>query len=191
MSDSDPRARAEAALRASERRFQIAFDSNPQPTCITRLADGVYLAVNAAFLAMTGHPREELIGHNGGELGLWLPAARARLVAPVLDGGELKDARFQIRTRDGRLRDVVVSSARIELDGDDCLLNVVTDVTDRLVAEAALRDSEEAARARAQELEAVIASVPAAIWITRDRDARFVDGSGLGYDLLRMPRDRK
>ncbi|HEX7842227.1 MAG TPA: PAS domain S-box protein, partial [Kofleriaceae bacterium] len=186
--DIDQRVRAEIRLRASERRFQIAFESNPQPTVITRVTDGVCLAVNSAFLAMSGFARDEVLGRSGVDLGLWAADRRAQLLDSLVSAGQLRDTPFQLRARDGRIREILISSARIELDGVDCLLNVVSDVTDRRAAEAALRDSEEAARIRAEEMEVLIASVPAAIWITRDRDARFVDGSTIGYEQLRMQR---
>ncbi len=136
------RHRAEEALRESEERFSKAFHANPAPISITRLADGRFLDVNAAFLALTGYAREDVIGRTSLELRFIGSVERDELVDRLRRSGAIPDLGFSIRHRDGAKRDVVVSLVLCDLGGEACTLGIFQDVTDRKRAEEALRTRE-------------------------------------------------
>jgi PAS domain S-box-containing protein len=187
--DMEDRRLAEEALRASDRRFETIFYINPQPTALTRLSDGRFLSVNDALLEAVGFSREEVIGKTTVELGLWTAEDRAAVVSRI-DRREPTRYEISFRARNGRRVTLDLVSARIDIGGEACLVNVATDVTDRRATDAALRESEARAHARADELAALMNAVPAAVWIAQDPECREVIGNRTGRELLRMSDDQ-
>ncbi len=69
--DISARKQAENALRASEERLRMVYQTLPDPVTLTRLSDGTYSDVNQAFSQVTGFLREEVIGRTSREIGIW------------------------------------------------------------------------------------------------------------------------
>ncbi len=138
----------EDALEASEAKFAAAFHSSPDTIMITALDDGEILEVNEGFTRFTGYRREEALGRNSGELGLWIdPKNRDLVMAMMHEQGEVRDFEIDIRNKSGEARTGLMSGAIIELEGKKCVIGVVHDITDR-------KRTEEEREAFVRELEA-------------------------------------
>ncbi len=70
------------------------------------------------------------------------------------------------------------------IGGDVAIL--VQNVTERKLAEEALRESEARERARAAELQGILEAAPVAMFISKDPECRNMIGSKLTYEMLRL-----
>jgi len=135
------RIRAEQALRDSEQRFRDLFEGSPDAVFVEDL-NGTVLDINPAACRLHGVTREELIGKNVLDL---VPSERREEVArdfKALVEGRLEQIEGASRTQDGRAVPVEVRASRVNYAGRAAVLLHVRDITDRKLAEAALRSSE-------------------------------------------------
>lgn len=154
--DITERTRQEEALRESEEKFATAFRSSPFPITIATLGEGRFLEVNEAFLRDVGFQRGEVLGRTAAELGLWRdPEARVELVRRLERDGMVREYEFVARTRHRDRQINHIWAERISLKGQDCLLDIVWDVTEWRANEEALRRSRQELRDLAARLQTV------------------------------------
>jgi PAS domain S-box-containing protein len=117
-------------------------------------------------------------------------AARDWALARTLATGEaVIGEEVDIETFDGQRKTILNSSVAIR-DKTGTIVNAVAvnvDITDRKQAEATLRKSEAIAKARAEELEIFMETVPAAVWIARDPQCHHMTANRSAYELIRVP----
>ena len=141
--DITEKKRTERELRQSEDRFAKALRTSPDAVGISRLADGTFIEVNQGYTELSGYTREELVGKSAIELGLWAePAERERLVEGLQRDGEVRNLEMSFRTKGGETRSGLASGRPIEIDGEQCMLTVVRDITDRQLLELQLAQAQ-------------------------------------------------
>jgi PAS domain S-box-containing protein len=137
------RRNAQKALRESETKFATAFDRSPLALLITSLDDGRLVEVNEGFVRLSGYTREEVLGRSPDDLGLWIePQLRAERFALLRTREPVPDIEARFRIKNGEELIGFIASAVVDINGRACVLSSVTDVTERIRAEAALRESE-------------------------------------------------
>jgi len=144
LRDVTARKQVEQALRESEQKFSKAFRTSPDVMSITDLETGHYIEVNDAHEKAFGFKREDVVGRSPLELGIFVnPDARGEMVQELKRTGYLRNREIQTVTRDGRILTMLHSAELVELGGRTCVLRVSHDITDRKIAEEALRESEQ------------------------------------------------
>jgi PAS domain S-box-containing protein len=136
--DLEPRKKAEDALRQSEERFAKSFRLAPVPTYVSSAETGHILDINDAFAATTGYGLEEVVGRSAGELGLWDRAAGQRIAAELTKSGSLRNLDVRLRTKDDGTLDCLMSAEAVSIHGQDCVLSVMQDITERRRTEVEL-----------------------------------------------------
>lgn len=141
--DITDRKRTEEALRESEEKFRLTFESVPDAVTISSMEDGRYLYVNDGFCRITGYAKEEVIGKTAFDLGLYVnPADRERLLANLQDKDTVEGFEAQFRMKDERVVDALLSGRIFRYGEEDCLIAVTKDITQFKEAQARIRASE-------------------------------------------------
>jgi PAS domain S-box-containing protein len=121
--------------RAAER-FLLVFDASPVASMITTVAEGRVVAANRATARMLGWEQGELLGRTVVDIGLWARLdEREALVERLHRDGHVYEHQDVIRTRSGKLAEVLTSLELIEFDGQPCLIGMFYDVSERVGAE--------------------------------------------------------
>ncbi|MEX0730282.1 MAG: PAS domain S-box protein [Aquisalimonadaceae bacterium] len=160
-----------AALRASERKYRNFIEHLNDGVCIAQ--DGVIRFANPRVEAISGYPREQLIGmpietlvEHGEDQRMLLERHRQRMRG--MAGPDEYELRIQ--RADGQIADVRLNSTLVEWEGRPAALGTVTDITERRQLETALHESR-------NRLAAMIRAMPDISFIL-DEDGRYLDVFG-------------
>lgn len=144
ITDITERKQVESKLRKSEEKFSKTFRLSPEMISISRLSDGTFYEVNDAFERITGYSRLEAIGRSSVEMGVWVNLQdRARMVETFQKQGGLHQFETKLYRKDRSIITVLFSATLIEIRGEQHLLSVVMDITERKQSEQAIQESEE------------------------------------------------
>lgn len=120
------------ALLESELMFRRAFELGPVAAVITTRDEDRFLEVNDWYLKLTGYERHEVVGRTARELGMWSsPEDRERLDEALRTGGRFRELHLRLRTKDGRVRDILLSGEEVNYAGQRCMLQMFNDVTEQ------------------------------------------------------------
>jgi len=142
LEDVTDRRKSEAALRASEERFRTLFETNAAVMLLIDPDTGRIIEANQSAVNYYGWSLSELNGMCIQDINTLSPEAIMNEINRTRTAGALL-LNFRHRRADGSIRDVEVSSSRITVDDKDLLYSIIHDITDRKIAEDALRKNEE------------------------------------------------
>lgn len=139
--------RDRARLQESEARYRILFDSANDVVLVHPVSPdaeaGHFIEVNEVACKVLGYTREELLHMGPAEIDAPQPAEhlRERVRRIFTDGGAIFETTHV--AKDGRQIPVEISAHLFELHGQQMVLSIARDLTERKRVEAALRESEE------------------------------------------------
>ncbi len=158
---------AHLALRDSEEKYSKAFHLSPDSVNINRISDGLYFAVNEGFTRITGYTPEDVLGRSSmsHDLNIWVEEDdRRRLVEGLKANGEVVGLEARFRCKNGSILTGLMSAKTLTINGEQCLLNITRDISDRKRAERALEVSNAA-------LQSLVDTLPVPV-VAFDRDSR-------------------
>ena len=183
-----------AAVRDSEERLRqlsAAVEQSPVSIVITDL-NGSITYVNPKFSQLTGYSLEEAIGQNPRILKSGYTSSDAyQDLWQTISAGRTWRGEFHNKKKNGELYWEIASISPI-IDAAGRVthyLAVKEDVTARKQAEEGLRESESRYRERAAELQTIMDTVPATVWISHDQTSQVVTGNRAAYERRRMTPD--
>ena len=177
------RVRNERVLRASEEQYRLLFERNLAGSYRNSL-DGRMLDCNEAMAQMLGYAsREEFLRQNARDLYVE-PGERDRFIEQVRMHRSIPGIEVRLRRRDGKPVWLLESvSIRQGPNGEEVLEGTVVDITDRKLAENALRESEARYRTLIERMrEGVAQKDPEGV--LQFVNARFCEMTGYSRDEL-------
>jgi len=145
--DISERIDAEKRLRESEERFAATFLKSGVPAVLSTIDEGRIIEVNEAFARTMGIKREDIIGKTSIDIGYFKPGERSAFLTRLSKKGRIENLEMKLEDKTGATRYGLVNTTKVTIADEDFLLTTITDITERIRSETALRESEERFRA--------------------------------------------
>lgn len=156
--------------------FVNAFRVSSHPIAITELATGLCLEVNDACLELFGISRDDVVGKTTLMSGIWPdPQERAGLMERLRSQGSVGNLDVSMRTKNGELRQFLISTDVITLEGKRCVLTIGNDITERKRVEETLRRTSTELERRIHDRTADLEKTNAALRESEQRFRLFIE----------------
>jgi PAS domain S-box-containing protein len=153
MRDITERKKAETEIRESEVKFRNIFDYSPIAIGIGDISAGMLHDVNKAWLELFGFSREEVIGHNLRDIGLFAQIEdHEKIITELKEHRKIVNSPFHLKKKSGETTTILFSSEFIMLHEKPALLVMMTDITLQEMQQLSIERLEKAVADRTQQL---------------------------------------
>jgi PAS domain S-box-containing protein len=142
--DITQRKAAEQALRESEEKFRSVSEQSPNMIFINNRGRVVY--ANQKSVDLMGYTREEFYAPGFDFMQLIAPESVERIKSAYArhsHGEEVESYEYALITKDGRRIESIITTRLIDYQGSRAILGIVTDITERVKTDRALREEKE------------------------------------------------
>lgn len=134
-------------IHAQEEKFSKAFNEAPFSILLSKVTDGKIFEVNKGMYTITGYQPGEVLGLKTTDIKLWKNNKdRSHFVSKINTEGSVKDAEYEFRKKNGEIFSGLISSETININDEECIISVISDITLRKQIENELRKSEKTLR---------------------------------------------
>jgi PAS domain S-box-containing protein len=150
--DITERKRTEAALRESEQMLSVIFEKAAYAVSLSTFPDGRLVNVNESWEKIFGYAKSEAFGKTTRELNINLDIdQREDIFKHLQEQMNVRDLEMTLRTQTGDWRTFLVNIDVVTIGGQKYLLNMAQDITERKLADQALRDARDELEVRVRE----------------------------------------
>lgn len=130
-------------LNIQEEKFSKAFHAAPFIIMLSKLEDGKVFEVNKSVLSISGYQPNDLINYKTTDLNIWKQSNdRNKFISDLNSEGKVFENEYQFRKKSGELFTGLISAESIEINNEQCIISVISDITVRKMAENKLLASE-------------------------------------------------
>ena len=162
----------ENSLRESEDKFATIFQVSPDPIWISTLSEGQYLYANQSLCDFLGISQSDIIGNTFMGLDLWNNVDDIESYwQKLISDGSIQNFETEVRTVSGEVKTVLISASLVYLDGQDCEIGIMKDISDRQQTELNLRENRAKLREAYTEQNTLLGALTDVV-LVRNREGR-------------------
>ncbi len=133
-------------IKESNNRFSTIFHSSPNAITLTTYPDGEYIDANLNFFAMFLLNHDDVINRKFNEMPIWLDSDDMGKVFQILQKNmRISNLEIQLKNKADERISALITAEVIELNGKNCILCNIQDITERKRAEEEIMKAKEAA----------------------------------------------
>lgn len=134
-------------IATQEEKFSKAFHAAPYIIMLSKLEDGEIFEVNKNVQSITYYQPNELINNKTTNLNFWKQHTdRDKFISDLKSKGKIFNDEYMFRKKSGELFAGLISAEVIEINNEQCIISIISDITERKTVENKLLENEASLR---------------------------------------------